>query len=74
MSKSAARGDASHSTLSTALVQLGKSADCYKMRLLSADDEYVHCFYESYGFLARAESSRRHIGRHDPMVCPLQGG
>ncbi|MFJ6780725.1 GNAT family N-acetyltransferase [Streptomyces yangpuensis] len=53
--------------LMEAVVQLGESADCYKVQLLAADDEYVHRFYESCGFLARAEGFRRY-GRHDPMV------
>ncbi|MFC9587195.1 GNAT family N-acetyltransferase [Streptomyces yangpuensis] len=56
------------SRLMEAVVQLGESAGCYKVQLLSADDEYVHRFYESCGFPARAEGFRRYIERHDPMV------
>jgi GNAT superfamily N-acetyltransferase len=40
--------------LMEAAVQLGESADCYKVQLLAADDEYVHTFYEACGFKATA--------------------
>ncbi|MFV5991257.1 GNAT family N-acetyltransferase [Streptomyces sp. NPDC056231] len=42
-------------------VQLGESAGCYKVQLLAADDEYVHTFYEAWGFKALAEGFRRYI-------------
>ncbi len=54
--------------LMDAVVRLGESAGCYKVQLLSADDEYVHRFYESCGFLARAEGFRRYIERHDQVM------
>ncbi|MGW2088161.1 N-acetyltransferase family protein [Streptomyces sp. NPDC001880] len=47
--------------LMEAAVQLGASADCYKVQLLAADDEYVHTFYEACGFKALAEGFRRYI-------------
>jgi GNAT superfamily N-acetyltransferase len=37
-----------------AAVRLGEAAGCYKVRLLAADDEYVHRFYEACGFKAPA--------------------
>ncbi|MFE7100631.1 GNAT family N-acetyltransferase [Streptomyces erythrochromogenes] len=49
--------------LMKAVVQLGASAGCYKVQLLAADDEYVHTFYESCGFQARAEGFRCYIKR-----------
>ncbi|KJK42156.1 GNAT family N-acetyltransferase [Streptomyces sp. NRRL F-4428] len=51
--------------LMDAVVQVGEAAGCYKVQLLAADDEYVHRFYESCGFLARAEGFRRYIERPD---------
>ncbi|MFB8399727.1 GNAT family N-acetyltransferase [Streptomyces yangpuensis] len=54
--------------LMDAVVRLGESAGCYKVQLLSADDEYVHRFYESCGFLGRAEGFRRYIERHDQVM------
>ncbi|OLZ46610.1 GNAT family N-acetyltransferase [Streptomyces amritsarensis] len=51
--------------LMQAAVQLGASTGCYKVQLLAADDEYVHTFYESCGFQARAEGFRRYIEQHD---------
>ncbi|MFC4467964.1 GNAT family N-acetyltransferase [Streptomyces xiangluensis] len=47
--------------LMAAAVQLGESADCYKVQLLAADDEYVHTFYEACGFKAMARGFRRYI-------------
>ncbi|MBO0914691.1 GNAT family N-acetyltransferase [Streptomyces laculatispora] len=47
--------------LMEAAVRLGASADCYKVQLLAADDEYVHTFYEACGFKALAEGFRRYI-------------
>jgi N-acetylglutamate synthase-like GNAT family acetyltransferase len=47
--------------LMEAAVQLGESADCYKVQLLAADDEYVHTFYEACGFKATAQGFRRYI-------------
>ncbi|MEV6165676.1 GNAT family N-acetyltransferase [Streptomyces sp. NPDC052052] len=42
-------------------VRLGESADCYKVQLLAAEDEYVHTFYEACGFQALAQGFRRYI-------------
>lgn len=47
--------------LMEAAVRLGESAGCYKVQLLSADDEYVHSFYEACGFKALAQGFRRYI-------------
>ncbi|MFF0763678.1 GNAT family N-acetyltransferase [Streptomyces sp. NPDC003737] len=47
--------------LMEAAVGLGESAGCYKFQLLAADDEYVHTFYESCGFMALAQGFRRYI-------------
>ncbi|NGO47549.1 GNAT family N-acetyltransferase [Streptomyces ureilyticus] len=47
--------------LMEAAVQLGESADCYKVQLLAADDEYVHTFYAACGFKATARGFRRYI-------------
>ncbi|MFE9169753.1 GNAT family N-acetyltransferase [Streptomyces kebangsaanensis] len=47
--------------LMEAAVQLGQSANCYKVQLLAADDEYVHTFYEACGFKALAQGFRRYI-------------
>jgi len=47
--------------LMEAAVQLGESADCYKVQLLAADDEYVHTLYEACGFKAMARGFRHYI-------------
>ncbi|MER7896368.1 GNAT family N-acetyltransferase [Streptomyces sp. NPDC096046] len=47
--------------LMEAAVRLGESADCYKVQLLAADDEYVHTFYKVCGFAALAEGFRRYL-------------
>ncbi|MGI5143192.1 MULTISPECIES: GNAT family N-acetyltransferase [unclassified Streptomyces] len=52
--------------LMEAAVGLGESADCYKVQLLAADDEYVHTFYESCGFKALAQGFRRYIEQDRP--------
>ncbi|WP_338779097.1 GNAT family N-acetyltransferase [Streptomyces sp. DG1A-41] len=47
--------------LMEAAVRLGKSAGCYKVQLLAADDAYVHSFYEACGFKALAQGFRRYV-------------
>lgn len=49
--------------LMEAAVQLGESADCYKVQLLAADDEYVHTFYGTCGFKPLAQGFRRYLER-----------
>ncbi|MER7079714.1 GNAT family N-acetyltransferase [Saccharopolyspora kobensis] len=44
-----------------AAADLGRSAGCYKLQLLAADDDYVHTFYESCGFESRAQGFRRYL-------------
>ncbi|MFJ9472224.1 GNAT family N-acetyltransferase [Streptomyces caniferus] len=52
--------------LMEAAVELGDSANCYKVQLLAADDEYVHTFYQSCGFKALAQGFRRYIEQDRP--------